>query len=224
MVLEKVNVVLEQFYKLFYETEDLALKQGIKCLTHTELHVIEAIGSDSLTMNELSDRLGITMGTATVAISKLSEKGFINRIRSDLDRRKVFVSLSKKGDEALNYHNNYHNMIMSSITKDIEPEKLGVFVGVFEEILKNLREKIDYFKPKPITDFSKNDILSIIEIKGSPIIINFFKENDLGIYSIIKITDNNSKTTSMTIEKEDGSLLEINSQDAKNLIAIKKEL
>jgi DNA-binding MarR family transcriptional regulator len=222
MVLEKVNIVLEDFYKLFYETEDLALKQGIKCLTHTELHVIGAIGSDSLTMNELSDRLGITMGTATVAISKLSEKGFINRIRSDLDRRKVFVSLSKKGDEALNYHTNYHNMIMSTITKNIDPENLEVFVGVFEEILKNLREKIDYFKPKPITDFSKNNTLSLIEIKGSPIIINFFKENGLGVYSIIKIIKTNLRT--MTIEKEDGTVLEINAQDAKNLIAIKKEL
>ncbi len=221
MVLDKVNIVLQDFYKLFYETEDLALKQGIKCLTHTELHVIEAIGSDSLTMNELSDRLGITMGTATVAISKLSEKGFINRIRSDLDRRKVFVSLSKKGDEALNYHNNYHDMIMSSITQNIDSEDIEVFVTVFEKILKNLREKIDYFKPNSITDFPPNNILSIIDIKGTPIIKNFFKENGLEMYSVIRVINNNLKT--ITVEKEDGSLLEINALDARNLIAVKKE-
>jgi DNA-binding MarR family transcriptional regulator len=221
MVLEKVNIVLEDFYKLFYETEDLALKQGIKCLTHTELHVIEAIGSDSLTMNELSDRLGITMGTATVAISKLSEKGFINRMRSDLDRRKVFVSLSRKGDEALNYHTNYHNMIMSSITKNIDSKDIEVFVDVFEKILKNLREKIDYFKPNPITDFPKNYLVSVIDIKGTPIIRAFFKDHGIEIYSKIKIISNNHKT--ITVEKEDGSLLEINALDAKNLIAVKKE-
>lgn len=221
MVLEKVNIVLEDFYKLFYETEDLALKQGIKCLTHTELHVIEAIGSDSLTMNELSDRLGITMGTATVAISKLSEKGFINRMRSDLDRRKVFVSLSRKGDEALNYHRNYHNMIMSSITKNIDTKDIEIFVGVFEKILKNLREKIDYFKPNPITDFPKNYLVSIIDIKGTPIIRAFFVDHGIEIYSTIKIISNNMKT--LTVEKEDGSCLEINALDAKNLIAVKKE-
>lgn len=47
--IKKVNEVLEDFYKLFFKTEDMALKRGIKCLTHTELHLIEAIGQDSLT-------------------------------------------------------------------------------------------------------------------------------------------------------------------------------
>ena len=75
MAFNEVNLMIEDFYKLFYETEELILKQGIKCLTTTELHVIEAIGNDSLTMNELSDRLGITMGTATVAINKLTDNG-----------------------------------------------------------------------------------------------------------------------------------------------------
>lgn len=75
----KVNDLLEEFYKLFYKTEDMALKRGIKCLTHTELHIIESVGHESLTMNELAERLGITMGTATVAASKLSEKDFKSR-------------------------------------------------------------------------------------------------------------------------------------------------
>lgn len=93
---KKINSVLENFYKLFYESEDLALKKGIKCLTRTELHIIEAIGKDLVTMNELSERLAITMGTATVAITRLGEKGFVTRTRSDEDRRKVHVCLSKK--------------------------------------------------------------------------------------------------------------------------------
>ena len=44
--INKVNEILEEFYKLFYKTEDMALKRGIKCLTHTELHLIEAIGEE----------------------------------------------------------------------------------------------------------------------------------------------------------------------------------
>ena len=96
-----VNEVLEDFFKLFYKTEDLALKVGIKGLTHTELHIIEAIGTGSLTMHELSEKLGTTMGTVTVAATKLAEKNFILRNRSESDRRKVYVSLDKKGIEAV---------------------------------------------------------------------------------------------------------------------------
>lgn len=222
MAQNRMNEVIEDFYKLFYETEDLALKQGIKCLTHTELHVIEAIDTDSLTMNELSERLGITMGTATVAVTKLSEKGFILRERSDLDRRKVFVSLSKKGNEALGYHNNYHNMIISSITKSIPSKDMDVFLNVFEEILKNLRNKIEYFKPDSITEFPKNSVVDIVEIKGSPIIKDFFKGKGIDVYNTLKVVKNNLRV--VTVELEDGSTFEINSLDAKNLVAIKKEM
>lgn len=218
----RMNEVIEDFYKLFYETEDLALKQGIKCLTHTELHVIEAIDTDSLTMNELSERLGITMGTATVAVTKLSEKGFILRERSDLDRRKVFVSLSKKGNEALGYHNNYHNMIISSITKSIPTQDMEIFLGVFEMILKNLKNKIEYFKPDSITEFPKNSVVNIVEIKGSPIIKDFFKGKGIDVYNTLKVVKNNLRV--VTVELEDGSTFEINSLDAKNLVAIKKEM
>ena len=34
--IQRVNDVLEEYYKLFYKTEDMALKRGIKALTHTE--------------------------------------------------------------------------------------------------------------------------------------------------------------------------------------------
>ncbi|MGL4969287.1 MAG: MarR family winged helix-turn-helix transcriptional regulator, partial [Fusobacteriaceae bacterium] len=50
---DKVTEILEEFFKLFYKTEDMALKIGIQGLTHTELHIIDAIGGDTLTMHEL---------------------------------------------------------------------------------------------------------------------------------------------------------------------------
>ena len=92
-------------------------------------------------MNELAERIGITMGTATVAVSKLTEKGFIARVRSNTDRRKVFVSLTPKGAKALAYHNNYHKMIMSTLTEDIADKDLTHFIEVFEVILNALRGK-----------------------------------------------------------------------------------
>ncbi|SQD00452.1 Organic hydroperoxide resistance transcriptional regulator [Fusobacterium necrophorum subsp. necrophorum] len=105
-------------------------------MTHTELHIIESVGHESLTMNELAERLGITMGTATVAASKLSEKGFLNRERSQNDRRKVFVSLTDKGIKALAYHNSYHKMIMSSITEHIKGKDLDHFISVLKTFWK----------------------------------------------------------------------------------------
>lgn len=93
---KKVNTVFENFYKLFYESEDLALKRGIKCLTHTELHTIEAIGKDCITMNELSERLAITMGTATVAITNLEKKDLLQEPVLTLTEEKFMFLFQKK--------------------------------------------------------------------------------------------------------------------------------
>ncbi|OQY41518.1 MAG: MarR family transcriptional regulator [Fusobacteriia bacterium 4572_74] len=222
MSLGRVNKVIEDFTKLFYETESLALKQGIKCLTTTELHVIEAIGNCSLSMNNLSDKLGITMGTATVAINKLSNKGFITRKRSDNDRRKVFVSLSKKGDNALTYHNNFHKMIISNITKNIETENLEIFTTVFIKILANLKNQVEFFKPDVITNFLKGDSVSVLDIKGTPVIKNFFAGMGIKLYTELKIVSNSHRV--IGIKTPDDEVVEINSIDAKNLIVVKKDI
>lgn len=218
----KVNEILEEFYKLFYKTEDMALKRGIKCLTHTELHLIEAIGENSLTMNELSEKIGITMGTATVAVSKLTEKGFISRVRSNSDRRKVYVSLTPKGAKALAYHNNYHKMIMSSITENVADKDLSHFIEIFELILGALQEKTDYFKPLTVVDFTVGDKVSIVEIKGTPIVQNFFAGHGIENFSVVEILDSSSKET-FTIKSPTGNIVVLDILDAKNLIGIKSE-
>ena len=219
---KKVNTVFENFYKLFYESEDLALKRGIKCLTHTELHLIEAIGQDSLTMNELSERIGITMGTATVAVSKLTEKGFIARVRSNSDRRKVFVSLTPKGTSALTYHNNYHKMIMSSITENIPQEELEHFISVFEIILASLKEKTNDFRPLVITDFPVGSKVSIVEIKGTPIVQNYFASHGVENFTVLEIVESDN-SDNFILKKNNGELLVLDVLDAKNLIGIKKD-
>ena len=129
--------LLDKFYKTYYKIEEINLNQVIKCLTTSELHIIEAIGENKITMNELSDKLGITMGTASVAVNKLTDKQFLERSRSDADRRKVFVELTPKGMVALNYHGNFHSNILEKITDDIPQKKLDTFVEVFETIVKN---------------------------------------------------------------------------------------
>lgn len=222
VIIERVNEVLEEYYKLFYKTEDMALKRGIKALTHTELHIIESVGEESLTMNELSEKIGITMGTATVAISKLADKGFIDRARSTTDRRKVFVNLTKKGFDALTYHNNYHKMIMASITENIPSQDLEKFVETFEIILDSLRNKTDYFKPMTITDFPEETKVSIVEIKGTPIVQNYFANHGIENFTILKILKSNDKSQ-FTIRKEDGEVLVLDTLDAKNLIGVKAD-
>lgn len=220
--IKEVNEIFENFYKLFYESEDLALKNGIKYLTHTELHIIEAMGKDSITMNTLSERLGITMGTATVAITKLEEKVFVMRARSNIDRRKVYVSLTPKGRKALEYHNNYHKTIMTTITENINKDDLNIFLKTFEKILENLKDKSRFLKPSSIIDFPIGSKVSVLEIKGTPIVQDYFMANEIKPCAKL-IIENIKEDKKIILKKEDGKFLELNVLDAKNIIVVRKE-
>ena len=215
---ENIEVLLDEFYKTYYKIEEINLNQVIKCLTTTELHVIEAIGDQLLTMNELSEKLGITMGTASVAINKLSEKNFIERERSDDDRRKVFVKLSKKGLLAYKYHNSFHSNILEKLISERSKSKMETFIEVFETIVKNLNKVKKDIQPKSILNFEKGDVIQVSNIKGSPAIKKYLNEKGINIKSLIKINDKNKHILSLLV---DGDEKIINIEDASDIMVIR---
>ena len=217
----KIENLLDQFYKTYYKIEEINLNQVIKCLTTTEIHVIEAIGQDKITMNELAEKLGITMGTASIAINKLNEKQFIERIRSDEDRRKVFVKLSKKGEMALNYHGNFHSTILEKITENIPKEELKAFVTTFETILNNLEVIKKDIQPESILTFEEGDTVQVSSIKGSVTIRKYLNEKGVLIKSLIKIINIDKFLITMLV---DGDEKILNVEDAENIMVRKNSL
>ena len=217
----KIENLLDQFYKTYYKIEEINLNQVIKCLTTTEIHVIEAIGQDKITMNELAEKLGITMGTASIAINKLNEKQFIERIRSDEDRRKVFVKLSKKGEMALNYHGNFHSTILEKITENIPKEELKAFVTTFETILNNLEVIKKDIQPETILTFEEGDTVQVSSIKGSVAIRKYLNEKGVLIKSLIKIINIDKFLITMLV---DGDEKILNVEDAENIMVRKNSL
>ena len=215
---ENIEVLLDEFYKTYYKIEEINLNQVINCLTTTELHVIEAIGDQLLNMNELSEKLGITMGTASVAINKLSEKNFIERERSDDDRRKVFVKLSKKGLLAYKYHNSFHSNILEKVTSEISKSKMETFIEVFETIVRNLNKVKKDIQPETILNFEKGDVIQVSNIKGSPAIKKYLNEKGINIKSLIKINDKNKHILSLLV---DGDEKIINIEDAADIMVIR---
>ena len=218
---EKIENLLDNFYKTYYKIEEINLNQVIKCLTTSELHIIEAIGENEITMNELSDKLGITMGTASVAVNKLTEKQFLERSRSNTDRRKVFVKLTQKGEVVLNYHGNFHSTILEKITEDIPKEKLDTFVEVFETIMRNLNKVKKDIQPESILNFEKGDLVQVSSIKGSTAIRKYLNEKGVVIKSLIKILNIDKYLINMIV---DGDEKVLNVEDAENIMVRKNAL
>ncbi len=133
-----LNEILVKLFRNINVIEERAIQtEEYKGVTTNDMHVIEAIGLGSpKNMTAVAKSLGVTTGTLTIAVNSLVKKGFVNRERSEEDRRVVLVSLSFKGKKAYEHHQRFHEeMIDAVIAQLTEEEKI-----VLEKALLNLND------------------------------------------------------------------------------------
>jgi len=133
-----LNEILVKLFRNINDIEERAIQtEEYKGVTTNDMHVIEAIGLGSpKNMTAVAKSLGVTTGTLTIAVNSLVKKGFVNRERSEEDRRVVLVSLSLKGKKAYDHHQRFHEeMIDAVIAYLTEEEKI-----VLEKALLNLND------------------------------------------------------------------------------------
>lgn len=135
-----VNELLVEIFNRILAIEGESLKQkGIK-LSMSEIHVLEAVTKvEEPTMSNIAKKLGITVGSLTVSVNTLYQKGFLSRERDTEDRRKVVIGLLPKAEEVLEVHNDFHNDMINSIFKDLK-------VSEDELLISSLEKLSSYFK------------------------------------------------------------------------------
>jgi DNA-binding MarR family transcriptional regulator len=137
----KINELLVDVYNDILKTEENAFKEGqFNDVSIKEVHTIEAIGMyEPKTMSEVARILKITVGTLTVAINNLVKKGYVERYKSESDRRLVKIGLTKKGRLLYRMHEKFHITMVNNCTDDFSCEEM--------EALQKALEKLNlYFK------------------------------------------------------------------------------
>ncbi|MBS4960238.1 MAG: MarR family transcriptional regulator [Clostridiales bacterium] len=115
-----------ELYNDIRTIEENALKKGhFSNVSLTEIHTVEAIGMyETRSMSEVAKILGITTGTLTVAVNKLVKKQYVQRIKSDRDRRVVLLKLTKEGRLLYRVHQKFHiDLIRASVEGVSEEER-----------------------------------------------------------------------------------------------------
>ncbi len=85
-------------------TREACSHSPIAELGNNGLQVMQVLEcGDRLNMRSLSDRTGLPLSTLTGIIDKLVEKGLLERVRSQRDRRVVEVIISTGGRKAYSY-------------------------------------------------------------------------------------------------------------------------
>lgn len=140
--LVEINELLVEVYNDIMKIEENSLKQGeFKDLSITEIHTIEAVGLyGTKTMSEISSILEITMGTLTTAVDRLVKKEYMQRERSDIDRRIVNISLTTRGKLAYRIHEKFHMEMIRGIVNDFTPQEEEVLLSALKKLNSYLKD------------------------------------------------------------------------------------
>ena len=144
MEIEKyLNELLVRLFHDITEIEEKAIKDGAyKNLTLNDMHVIEAIGTGTpKNMSTVAKALSVTTGTLTIAINSLVKKEFVNRVRSEEDRRVVLVSLTKTGKAAYEQHRKFHEEMIDSIVGQLDPKESEILAKVLSKMTRFFDER-----------------------------------------------------------------------------------
>ena len=89
---------------------------------------------EKCTATELADVFLVGKSSITAIITRLSERGFIRRIRDRSDRRLVYLTLSERGREVFAQAEEKVREIVSAYLVHFEPLEVETFIGTMEKL------------------------------------------------------------------------------------------
>lgn len=133
---KEIDDLLSGTFNSILRVEERALENRLtRGLTITEMHTIEAVGyREQNPMTVIAARLGVTLATLTIAINRLVDKGFVERVRDEADRRRVLVSLTKRGRQVYRAHSLFHKHLIEEALSGLSAEEETVLCNSLEKV------------------------------------------------------------------------------------------
>ncbi|HEY8424290.1 MAG TPA: MarR family transcriptional regulator [Clostridia bacterium] len=131
---QELNKLLVDTYRSILKVEENTIKSSKALnLSISEMHMLEAIAKNEkgVTISDIAQELDITLPSVTVAINKLQKKGYVEKIKSSDDGRKVIVALTKLGKKVNAVHQYFHEQMTKDISKEFsKEEKMILLKGI----------------------------------------------------------------------------------------------
>ncbi len=131
-----LNEVLVRLFRDINTLEERAIRtEEYGNVTANDMHVMEAIGPEGAkNMTSVARELEVTTGTLTISVNSLVKKGYVDRSRSEEDRRVVLVSLSGKGKKAYLHHQKFHQEMIAAIIEELSEEEQRALEQALEKL------------------------------------------------------------------------------------------
>lgn len=109
--------------------------------TRTQMLILFSLSSrDRLNMSQLSAYIASSKEQATRAVAPLVKHGFVERFRSDENRKKVYVQLTPKGQELIQKEQMLVKQRLSAQFQSLSLNDQEIFQESVENILRLLKK------------------------------------------------------------------------------------
>ena len=107
-----------------------------------DMYVLERIYfNKKILVKDISKQYNIPPSTLTGIIDRLEKKEFIERLRTNIDRRAIELVTTAKGNEIVEQHISEDKAFSSNFFNTLEPEKKEKFKELLEELLINIKKE-----------------------------------------------------------------------------------
>lgn len=130
------DILVHLFNEILILEEDAIIDEKFIDLTNSEMHVIDAVGYEGGNMSAIAAKLHITMGSLTTSMNGLVTKGYVERQRSETDRRVVNIRLTERGRGAYEKHKEFHMQMVDAALQGIEEDQIPILANMLVS-LKN---------------------------------------------------------------------------------------
>ena len=137
MSVSELSKKFMEFYDKLSSWEHSVVKDS--GLSPAQMHTIEVIGHhQNLMMKELSNRLGVTTGTLTVAVDRLEKLGMVKRKPHQHDRRSWLIVLTEQGKAMYEQHNRYYEELTQEISHELSDHEIETLTRLIGRIVERM--------------------------------------------------------------------------------------
>ena len=124
-----VNLINE----IWVEEGQAIITAEFKDITNNDMHIIEKVDlGEGKSMSAIAKEMNVTVGTLTSSMNSLVKKGYVERFRTENDRRVVYIKLTEKGIAAYHHHAEYHRQMTLAIMERLTEEEVPVLMKMLE--------------------------------------------------------------------------------------------
>ncbi|SES68180.1 DNA-binding transcriptional regulator, MarR family [Oceanobacillus limi] len=126
-----------------YRRVNIILKEKIHSdITTDQFSTLNYIRKhDRCTSSDIAHEFGIGKSAVTAQINRLFDKELIERKRDDKDRRVVYLIVTEKGIEFVNFTEKALHEELEKYLKDFSQDEISMFINLLERLSNNMEDK-----------------------------------------------------------------------------------